>query len=234
MRAAGIPARVVTGYLGGELNALSPHMTVRQSDAHAWSEIWLADRGWVRVDPTGYVAPDRIEYGIDRALAATERVPGRLLRTSALLGQLRDAWDAATFAWNDWVLGYDRNRQYALLEWFGVKSPNATKLTIALGVLLALCAAGLSIQFAWRSRPRAAGAAQLSYARFCGKLARVHLVRAPQEGPQDFAQRAGTARPELRGAIDRITALYLDARYLPEPKPDGLATLRRLVHAFHT
>jgi len=234
MRAAGIPARVVTGYLGGELNALSPHMTVRQSDAHAWSEIWLADRGWVRVDPTGYVAPDRIEYGIDRALAATERVPGRLLRTSALLGQLRDAWDAATFAWNDWVLGYDRNRQYALLEWFGVKSPNATKLTIALGVLLALCAAGLSIQLAWRSRPRAAGAAQLSYARFCGKLARVHLVRAPQEGPQDFAQRAGTARPELRGAIDRITALYLDARYLPEPKPDGLATLRRLVHAFHT
>jgi transglutaminase-like putative cysteine protease len=234
MRAAGIPARVVTGYLGGELNPLSAHMTVRQSDAHAWSEVWLGDRGWVRVDPTGYVAPERIEYGIDRALAANERVPGRLMRTSALLGRLRDAWDAATFNWNDWVLGYDRQRQYALLEWFGVKSPDATKLTIALGVLLALGAAGLSIQLAWRSRPRAAGAAQLAYARFCSKLARVHLVRAPQEGPQDFARRASAAQPELKTSIDRITALYLDARYLPEPTANGLATLRRLVHAFHT
>ena len=233
MRAAGIPARVVTGYLGGELNALSPHMTVRQSDAHAWAEVWLGDRGWVRVDPTGYVAPDRIEYGIDRALADTEHVPGRLLRTSALLGRLRDAWDAATFAWTDWVLGYNRDRQYALLEWLGVKSPSATKLTIALGILLAACAAGLSLQLAWRSRPRGVDPVQRCYARFCAKLARARLTRAPHEGPQDFARRAGAARPDLHAAIDRITALYLAARYQPQPQPGDFATLRRLVHAFH-
>jgi transglutaminase-like putative cysteine protease len=232
MRAAGIPARIVTGYLGGEVNALSPHMTVRESDAHAWSEIWLGDRGWVRVDPTGYVAPDRIEYGIDRALAANERVPGRLLRSSALLGRLRDAWDAATFAWNDWVLGYSRERQYALLEWLGIKSPSAAKLTIGLGILLTLCAAALSLHLAWQSRPRAADPAQRSYARFCAKLARVRLGRAPEEGPDDFAHRAGAARPELKAAIDRITSVYLSVRYLPEPRMEHLALLRRLVHAF--
>jgi protein-glutamine gamma-glutamyltransferase len=232
MRAAGIPARIVTGYLGGEMNALSAHLTVRQSDAHAWAEVWLATRGWVRVDPTGYVAPDRIEYGIDRALAATERVPGRLLRTSALLGRLRSAWDAATFAWNDWVLGYSRERQYALLSWLGVKSPSAAKLTLALGVLLALCAAVLSLHLAWRSRPRAQDAAQRSWLDFCAKLARASLARAPHEGPMDYARRASRARPAAAQAIERITALYLAARYQPDPGTDALAELRRRVRAF--
>jgi protein-glutamine gamma-glutamyltransferase len=232
MRAAGIPARIVTGYLGGETNALSAHLTVRQSDAHAWAEVWLPRRGWVRVDPTGYVAPDRIEYGIDRALAATERVPGRLLRTSALLGRLRATWDAATFAWNDWVLGYSRERQYALLSWLGVQSPSAMKLTIALGVLLAICAGALSLHLAWRSRPRAKDPAQRSYMDFCAKLARASLVRAPHEAPQDYARRAARARPALAHAIERITALYLSARYQPGPGTDELPELRRLVRAF--
>jgi hypothetical protein len=158
MRAAGIPARVVTGYLGGELNALSPHMTVRQSDAHAWAEVWLADRGWVRVDPTGYVAPERIEYGIDRALADTEHVPGRLLRTSALLGRLRDAWDAATFTWTDWVLGYNRDRHTRCSKARREES-SATKLTIAprhpcCRSVRARDAVALLQLSAWRCRPR--------------------------------------------------------------------------------
>jgi hypothetical protein len=214
------------------MNALSEHLTVRQSDAHAWTEVWLGERGWVRVDPTGYVAPNRIEYGIDRALAATERVPGRLLRTSAFLGQLRSAWDAATFAWNDWVLGYSRERQYALLSWLGVQSPSAAKLTIALGVLLAICAGGLSLHLAWRSRPRAQDPAQRSWLRFCAKLARAQLVRAPHEGPQDYARRAASARPAAAQAIERITELYLTARYQPEPAADTLSELRRRVRTF--
>ena len=94
-RAAGIPARVVTGYQGGEYNPMGGYLLVRQSDAHAWSEVWLEGRGWVRVDPTAAVAPERVERGLDAAMSRSgEPVPGRFLRQSALLSQMRLAWDA--------------------------------------------------------------------------------------------------------------------------------------------
>lgn len=121
MRAAGIPARVVTGYHGGELNPVSGAVVVRQYDAHAWTEVWLDDQGWVRVDPTAAVAPDRIEYGLEQALAEEgsflENTPLSALhfKNIALINGMRLRLDALSYEWQSWVLGFDRNTQSTLL-----------------------------------------------------------------------------------------------------------------------
>ena len=119
MRAAGVPARVVTGYMGGELNEIGDYLLVRQSDAHAWAEVWFPERGWVRVDPTAAVAPTRIESGIQQALSDLDDLPlliradARFLRNAALV------WDSLNNRWNDWVLGYGPEFQKRLFGSMG-------------------------------------------------------------------------------------------------------------------
>src|SRR5262249_11962532 len=105
MRAADIPARIVTGYLGGETNPVDGYFVVRQSDAHAWTEVWLQDEGWVRVDPTAVVSPLRIERGLAAAVPEADR-PLIERRNFDWLKQARYAWDAVANSWNQWVLGY--------------------------------------------------------------------------------------------------------------------------------
>ena len=119
MRAAGIPARVVTGYQGGEYNRLGDYLVVRQADAHAWSEVWLPGRGWQRVDPTAAVAPDRILRGLAGTLPDAMSAQARFLRLHPALIQMRQAWDAMQNAWNEWILDYDLDRQRSLLEKLG-------------------------------------------------------------------------------------------------------------------
>src|SRR5690606_12612239 len=109
MRAAGVPARVVTGYQGGEVNPVGNYLIVRRSDAHAWVEVWLEGRGWVRIDPTAAVAPQRIESGIS-SLPAAEELPLLARRDFSLLRQLFLNWDAVNNGWNQWVLGYNKQR----------------------------------------------------------------------------------------------------------------------------
>lgn len=140
MRSAGIPARVVAGYQGGEANALGSHLIVRQYDAHAWSEVWLEGRGWVRVDPTAAVSPDRIEHGLRMALAESEEDLGALtalegFTNSGLMGKLREWNDYIDFQWQTWVLGYDSLSQMSVLrQIFG----SVTPLRIALALLGAI------------------------------------------------------------------------------------------------
>src|SRR5690606_14280440 len=124
MRAAGIPARIVTGYQGGTLNPVGGYVIVRQRDAHAWTEVWLGEKGWVRVDPTAAVAPNRILGGIETAL------PDRVSDVPFVLSgnpvardfweRLRYTWDAVNNCWNHWVLGYDRKRQSLMLIRLGL------------------------------------------------------------------------------------------------------------------
>ncbi len=116
MRAAGIPARVVTGYQGGEYNRLGDYLVVRQADAHAWSEVWLPGQGWRRVDPTAAVAPDRILRGLADTLPFFLSAQERFLRLHPMLLQMRQAWDAMHNAWNEFLLDYDLDRQRSLLE----------------------------------------------------------------------------------------------------------------------
>jgi hypothetical protein len=232
MRAAGIPARIVTGYQGGEVNPLSRRMTVRQSDAHAWSEVWLEGEGWVRVDPTAAVAPERIELSLADALPYGERLPGQFLRTLPGLEQLRQGWDAIDAAWNEWVLGYGPERQLALLRSLGMVDPNWRGLAIALGLAIAAMLVGVMAWLARRYRPPPPDETQQLYLRFQARLANRGLQRHRWEGPVDFADRAARLRPADAQAIGSITHSYVQLRYGENAGPAELERLRELVRRF--
>src|SRR5438874_12663952 len=132
MRAAGVPARVVTGYQGGDLNPVDQIITVRQSDAHAWSEVFIAGRGWVRVDPTAAAIPTRIDVGLARALPQDQGLPFMMRQDMAWLRGMRYRWEALAHKWNVWVLGYNPERERDLMLSFGMRDVDWQKLTAVL------------------------------------------------------------------------------------------------------
>lgn len=232
-RAAGIPARVVTGYQGGEMNPYSDRLVVRQSDAHAWSEVWLEGRGWTRVDPTGAVAPERIELSLGEALPEGESVPGLGLRTVPGLRVLSQSWDALNSAWTDWVLGYGPERQLALLARLGLHGADWRALVIGLTIFVAAIMLALTLWLALRLRAPPPPEALRLYREFCRRLAQAGIARAPHEGPRDFALRVAAARPALAAEVVRVTRLYTALRYEPAAADEVmLADLRREVRAF--
>lgn len=234
MRAAGVPARVVTGYQGGESNPLGDYLIVRQADAHAWAEIWLAGQGWVRVDPTAAVAPERIEDGAATALAGELPAPVRLLRESVALQRLRLGWDAVNYRWNDWVLGYGPDKQRTTLTQWGFDS-------VAPGRLMGwatLITVGLSALIGWwmgRRRPARTSADPVAggFARLQRRLSRAGHPPRPGEGPRDYLARCAAAEPAWRAALELLGWDYLALRYGLPPPPDQEARFRRAVRRFH-
>ena len=215
-RAANIPARVVTGYQGGELNPMNGYLLIRQSDAHAWSEVWLDGRGWMRVDPTAAIAPERIERGLDAALTESgESLPGGFLRRNVLLSQLRLAWDAANTFWNSQVVGFGEAQQQWLLERLNIGDAEWEDLGIGLALALTAFFGLMSAYLAWRFRPRAPDALAQIYEQLCRKLARHGLPRAAHEGPSDYVARVVQARPELAQQLAEAGNLYVALRYGP-------------------
>jgi protein-glutamine gamma-glutamyltransferase len=226
MRAAGIPARVVTGYQGGELNPIDLIMTVRQSDAHAWTEVFLAGRGWVRVDPTAAAMPRRVDGGLARALPQRE-APLMLRAEMEWLRGMRYQWEALAHKWNLWVLGYGPERQRDLLLSLGMRDAAWEKLT---ALLFTFLGAMTIVLLAWSlrrlSRP---DPVQRAWQSFCRKLAAQGVVRAPHEGPRDYSTRAARALPASRRAILRIAALYIALRYGTRTTRPATTRLQRLV-----
>ncbi len=212
MRDAGIPARVVTGYQGGEFNPLGGYLIVRQSNAHAWAEVWLPHQGWTRVDPTAAIAPQRVEQGLGDTLPAMERSAGATARDITLPHRLALAWDSINNGWNQWVLSYGPQLQAAFLSGFGFGRASWLGMAIALAVSLAAVALAAFLWIAWRDRPPR-DPVRLAYQRLCDKLARRGFERAPSEGPLDFAQRVAAARPDWGPRVQRITQLYVALRY---------------------
>jgi transglutaminase-like putative cysteine protease len=242
MRAAGIPARALAGYQGGEFNPAGHYYIVRQSDAHAWAEVWLAGRGWVRVDPTAAVAPERIEYGADavRRLAsqgaAFGQLPAETMRRALTLGWLEGLarqgnhlWDAVDMLWNTWVLDYSVERQQQLLRRLGFNTPSPLILVELLAGLSALLLLGYAV-YGWRVPTR--DPVQRAYENFCHKLARSGLKRAPSEGAQDFARRCAQQRPDLGASIASITRQYIHLRYGAPDTPQDRLRFARAVAAF--
>lgn len=233
MRGARIPARVVTGYQGGEYNPVGDYYIVRQRDAHAWVEVWLGRRGWVRIDPTAAVSPARVERGIDQALRARALEANRsaaMDNAAQLWGRLRFAYDAVNNRWNIWVIGYNTRRQQELLDRVGVEIGQRTMMVAMIAALLmTFSAIALVAMRAARGRmdPVRAG-----YRRFCTKLARRGVVRASHEGPSHYAQRAAQAQPMLAQQIGRITDLYCRLRYAPSPGADLQSEFLRAVRRF--
>lgn len=228
MRAAGVPARVVTGYQGGDVNPIDGYMVVRQADAHAWAEVWLAGNGWTRVDPTAAAVPVRVELGITAAAPAG----APLLMRNGLnwLKGLRNDWDALTNQWNQWVLGYNTDRQLEMLARFGMKQPSWETMTFMLfwsvgGVLLLVAL--------WLLRGmRREDAVQKAWLRFCGKLERRGFARSRTEGPLDYSNRVSRQLPLKEDTVRAIAALYVELRYGPAPDGGSFARFKSLVRDF--
>ncbi|WP_287983841.1 transglutaminase-like domain-containing protein, partial [Diaphorobacter sp.] len=230
MRALDVPSRIVTGYQGGELNGIDGYWTVRQSDAHAWAEVWLEGRGWVRVDPTGAVSPGRI--GQFQRLQAPRGVLGTAMDAvvnPSLVRSLRSVWEAVNNGWNQWVLNYTQGRQLDLLKSLGMQSPSWQDLVRLLGLLAALAAATGAGWALWERSRQDPWQRLLLQAR--QRLARAGLPLPPHLPPRTMAARA---RAEL-GAPAEAAAQWLlrveHARYAPEPRAllaDLQRELRRL------
>ena len=231
MRAAGIPARIVTGYQGGEFNQLGNYLIVRQADAHAWTEVWLAGRGWVRIDPTAAVAASRIEHGLASALPDGEAIPFFLREPSPWMRQLKFSWDTLNNRWNQWVLGYDQERQVSFFArlGFGIVSWQDLGVYLLVGVGSVI---GVLALFILRPRREHAGKIERAYATFCARLARIGLTRAPNEGPLDFAARAEAARPDLAPRIEAITRLYVALRYSADAQAEWVRDFARMAARF--
>lgn len=232
MRAAGVPARVVTGYQGGELNELGNYFIVRQSDAHAWAEVWLQGRGWVRVDPTAAVSPARVQSGLAAAMPNAAALPLLARTTSPLLLKLRFNLDLIAFQWNQWVLGYDTERQFSFLTKLGMADITWRKLAMQMASVMALLIGLFALLMLRRLYAHHTDEVQRIYLKFCRKLEKAGLARAPHEGPQDFAARVAREKPQLSSAIADITGLYVALRYGRQADAGAVQALRRAVASF--
>jgi transglutaminase-like putative cysteine protease len=230
MRSAGIPARVVTGYQGGELNPLRGYLLVRQSDAHAWSEVWIDGAGWVRVDPTAAVAPERIERGLIASLPESEAVPGRLRQESEAWLQVTLAWDAANDFWNERIVRFDAAGQMRLLERLGVEEPDWRALGLALTASLAAFFVAISAFLAWKYRDPPRDWPARLHAEVARRLAGRGLRRDPAEGPVAFLDRAAATCPDLARDLAEIRDVFAALRYGPLPTETDLRRLKHLVN----
>ena len=226
MRAAGVPARVVVGYQGGDLNPVDNRFTVRQADAHAWTEVYLVDRGWVRVDPTVLSVPRRLDEGLARAVAAGA-LPLLMRPEMEWLRTLRYNWEALTHQWNLMVLAYNPERQRELMSWFGMRDADWLELA---STLLALLGGFVLVLFAWMLRHIARpDPVQAAWRQFCRKLGARGVARAPYEGPRDYAERAARMLPSAEQSIHQIAALYIALRYGRAQTGPQVSELRRMV-----
>ncbi len=222
MRAAGVPARVVVGYQGGEVNAVSGDIIVRQSDAHAWAEVWLQGRGWVRVDPTAAVAPQRVARGLAGAVPASE-FRSRRVEEPAWLRSVRWGLDGLISGWNRWVLGYDRARQARLFAWLGLDAADPRAVLWGVSALFLLAA----LPLLWQQRRPRPDPVLAQWQRVCDRLARHGCVRGAAEGPMAYAERAAARFPQAADALRGIAAGYVALRY-GRDDGDAQARARRL------
>jgi len=242
MRLAGIPARVVVGYLGGEYNDLGGFFLVRKADTHAWCEVWLPESGWTRVDPTSVVAPGRASLDLN-SFVETRLASGQMEgRRSAFLTQLtrlaiftkfRLAWETLNYQWDTRLLGFDADVQEVLLDSIGIASRGPFFLIIE---ILAVAVALLASYFGWmnlRTRSRT-DRVKVLYQRFCRKAARLGVRRDPWEGPSDFSRRAAQSLPGESERIRQISNTYIALRYAPEPVSISLDSFTKQVSAFKT
>ncbi len=223
MRAAQVPARVVTGYQGGEINPQGGYLIVRQSDAHAWAEV-LIDGEWQRVDPTAAVAPDRIEYGLGRALPDDARVPALARIGAGWLKALVLNWDALKHAWTRHVVEFDYQRQRELWRNWHLDSAFWKVAGLLMG-LTAIWIGALALFLAWRARRREP--AQVLWRALCTRLSRAGLPREMDEGPLNYLARAGDRWPAWRSTLLQMAQAYVVLRYAA---PTALQRRQALQH----
>lgn len=213
MRAAGVPARIVVGYQGGDYNAVDDYFVIRQSDAHAWAEVWLEGEGWRMVDPTAAVAPSRIERGVEEALAFDEReLVGKVRWSSAALQSLYQYWDSVGYSWNRWVLNYDRDSQRNLLsDLLGDTGPWRVAAAFA-AVSSAIFFSYALLQVLQRQRRHHRMEDRLIQTAL-RRAAKRGFRRRPQETLGQFAARVVAVDSALGHELNRLAALYSASVY---------------------
>jgi protein-glutamine gamma-glutamyltransferase len=238
LRSVGIPARLIGGYQGGEVNPRTGHLVVRQYDAHAWVEYWQPGQGWRRVDPTSAVAPARIEEGLSAALSVEDRAALSALTGARMsgIGVLRDLlyWaDSLEHRWNLWVIGYDGDLQSSVLTRL---LGEVTAMRVAIAVLIGggLSVALVAVSLFWRRRPVRRHPVERLFARFCDGVAGAGWRREPNEAPAVFLRRmaaSGAVAPEqAQRLVDDLDRLLYNpaARYGARDLRSLRARLRRL------
>jgi len=220
----------VTGYLGGDFNPLDGYVIVRQAEAHAWVEVYLDKRGWVRVDPTAVSVPGRLDSGMAGAVPSSDPLPFLMRIDAAWLKSIRYNWEALSNQWNLWVLGYNTERQREFLSRLGWNDADwrelATLLTSALGLIIVGLLAW-SLKRIVRPDP-----VQQAWLAFCRKLAAAGIARQAHEGPRDFVVRAAAAVPGLSAVIVSIGERYIALRYGAVRSDEEIVALKRSVREF--
>lgn len=223
MRVAGIPARVVVGYHGGEYNRLGNYVIVHQSDAHAWTEVWIKDTGWLRVDPTDVIAPDRISSGFSSYLEsqADNALNAGGSSTAALglreiMREFRLVWDSINYQWDLRVLNFNEDEQRTFFAQLGFSNEQWPAILTWTGVLIlvALALVALWLRRGGRVPLDEAGRA---WKTFGAILQKAGVQKEPWEGPLRFGQRAAEEVSEHRAAILEVATLYAEIRYSPRP-----------------
>jgi len=232
LRAAGVPARVVTGYQGSEYNALGNYYIVRQSDAHAWAEAWLPERGWVRYDPTAAIAPARIQSGLSAAVSNTAVLPFMARNPPQWLRELRFNWDALANRWNQWVLGYNPEMQFAFLTRLGMEDITWQKMALNMLAGIFILVGLFTLILLRRLVVRSRDPVQAAWLKLCRKLGKAGLPRMPHEGPLDYADRVAAARPEIADNIHDLAARYIGLRYEPRNEAAAQQAFKRAVASF--
>ncbi|MBO9662702.1 DUF3488 and transglutaminase-like domain-containing protein [Dokdonella sp.] len=207
MRAAGIPARVVTGYQGGWWNAASSYLLVRQSDAHAWAEVWLPQQGWLRVDPTAAVSPARIERGAAAAHEATGWMQADWLR------ELRNQLDVVNRLWSEGVIGFNALRQKGLLTTFGVPEANPGDLVLVLSAALGIAMLIATLWAMRGSAPTRGDALDRAWSRLRRRVEHAGFPAQPQHGPLDWLRQIRLRDPALADGLAPLVETYADLRY---------------------
>ncbi len=218
MRAAGIPARVVTGYVGGYHNRVGNFLLVRQAEAHAWSEVWLPGRGWTRIDPTAAVAPERV---FQRSADPTG--PG-----GSTIGELSDVGDWMRRGWNDLVLKFNAARQASLFASIGLPKADSTTLTIAFALATGFLLTVVAL-FQLRDRGPRPDPLLRAWLRFTARLARARLRKLTHEPAMAYARRISALLPEQRDDVLSLSQRFADARYARTGMDDQ--TRRTLIQA---
>jgi len=231
MRAAGVPARVVTGYLGGEWNRIGGYLLVRQSEAHAWTEVWLSGHGWVRADPTAMVAPERLTRGVEQLAPGRVSSSGRLLQFPWLANTLQ-AWDALNAWWQDDVVGFNFSRQLDLAHWLGFADNEWQRLAAALGVSLIAWMLWMAWSLRTTHRPARVDALARAWGRIDTRLRRAGLPRAAHEGVLAYTQRLAPLHPALAAALAPLARRYARLRYGPPPTARRVRAFARRARAF--
>ncbi|MCU7813174.1 MAG: DUF3488 and transglutaminase-like domain-containing protein [Candidatus Thiodiazotropha sp. (ex Notomyrtea botanica)] len=216
MRLAGIPSRMVIGYQGGEHNDLGDYYTVRQYDAHAWSEVWLDGKGWKRIDPTAAVAPERVRSAIQPNFGSVGEPALFRIDSDSLIGsglrQLSMLLDNSSLSWRRWVLGFGQEEQYGLMRGLGLGFLPTGQWGFLLIGLVGLVLALIGVRLVRQGRVKQEQV-QVLYQVFCRRMAAIGHPRHAHEGPLDYSVRVCCERPDLANPVRLITKLYIRLRY---------------------